>query len=1457
MLELLALRPERKRKIPMKLRSALLVAAAAVVSSTLIASAKDTALKDTPVKDTALKDTGPVGSAKDPTLYVVGYAHLDTQWRWSYPQVIAEFLKHTMEDNFKLFEKYPHYTFNFTGANRYGIMKEYYPEDFQKLKEYVKAGRWFPAGSSMEEGDVNMPDGEALIRNILYGNQFFRREFGVASDEFMLPDCFGFQATLPSILAHCGIKGFSTQKLTWGSAVGIPFNVGVWIGPDGSRMVSALNCGAYDAKINDDLSTDKNWNNRVNNDGKKTGVYVDYRYYGSGDRGGSPDENSVRWVEKAVTGNGPLHVIAGPADQMFNDLTPAQIAALPTYKGDLLLTWHSAGSLTSQAFVKRTNRKLEELGDAAERAAVTADWLGSSPYPRKKLLDAWTLQLGAHFHDTMAGTALPKTYEYTWNNMVLALNQFAAVAQDSIGGVVQSMDTRAQGIPLVVYNPLSVEREDVAEATIPDAPESMAIFSPDGKEMPFQIVSKDAEGTKVLFLAQVPSVSFSVFSVRASATPAPATELKVTDHTLENARFKVTLNEAGDIASILDKQNHKEILSAPARLEFLYENPQQFPAWNMDWADRSKAPLGYVDGPCTFKIIENGPARIAIQTTRHARGSTVTQDIRLAAGKAGDRVEVANHIDWQTRECSLEAVFPMTVSNPNATYESQSAAVQRANNNEKKYEVPQQQWLDLTSSDESYGVGILNDCKYGSDKPDDNTVRLTLLYTPGVQGGYQDQATQDIGKNEFVYAIAPHTRSWQQAGVPWEAQRLNQPLLTFTTAPHEGTLGKSISIAKVNKPNVSIMAMKKAEESDEVIVRLRETNGESTSGTAVSFMTPILSAREVDGQERPIGPATLNDGKLVTEMKPFKLRAFAVKLAPPATVAAAPVSQPVELAYDQSVISQHANLSEASFDSDGHSYAAEALPPKISSEGIVFKLGPTEAGSKNALECKGQTIQLPSGFDHVYLLAAADGDAPATFKIGDTQVQRTIQDWTGYVGQWDNRIWKGVVPELTYGFANKLAGLAPGFIKRDTIAWFSSHRHDPVKGNEFYKFTYMFKYGFAIPAGTTSITLPDNPKIRVFAMSVGKDSHDNVTPAMPLYDTLKDHQFGSPTIAPSGGTFHETVSCTIDHSLYGKAGDVHYTIDGSEPRADSPVFSSPVFLSSSATVRARQFEKGEPVGPEAVEKFDINDTTPPTVVSASGTSLIPSASVVFSKPVQKASAEIAANYKIEPAIEVTGAALQDDGRTVVLSLAKPVPAKEGARITVSGVQDSSPNANKVSPTATPLGVVGPVVSIEKFEADGNNTKEVKSPELSGKGNSPWTISFYVRTDAQPEDRTIIAGFGTNEDKNDGAGRFLCKFQDGVEFWARNRDVMGELLQLNKWQMLTATYDGKVLRLYKNDKLENEMAVELTDDKPTVRLAPTDAWDHSRRFKGEIRNFTIWQSALAPTEIKAMAAEMPQ
>ncbi|HEY5219771.1 MAG TPA: glycoside hydrolase family 38 C-terminal domain-containing protein, partial [Gemmatimonadaceae bacterium] len=721
--------------------------------------------------------------SKDPTLYVVGYAHLDTEWRWEYPQVIDEYLPKTMHDNFALFAKYPHYIFNFSGANRYRLMKEYWPADYARLKSYVAAGRWFPAGSSMEEGDVNAPSAEAILRQILYGNEFFRNEFGVASEEFMLPDCFGFPWSLPTILAHAGVKGFSTQKLTWGSSVpdqastpvgmegkGVPFNVGRWIGPDGKSVIAALNPGSYSGNVTDNLSIDTTWINRVNRDGDKYGVFADYHYYGTGDTGGAPSESSVAEVEKSVTSDGPLKVISSDADQMFKDITPSEAKGLPSYSGEMELQNHSAGSLTSEAYQKRWIREEELLADGAEKASVAAEWLGGRAYPMHRLNDAWTLTMGEHFHDLAAGTATPRAYEFAWNDDVLAMNQFASVLMGGSQAVAAAMNTEASGTPLVVYNPLNVARQDVVEATVPfaDAPRNVAMVGPDGTPVPAQLESWADGEAHILFVATAPSVGYAAYAVRASSAPVAASALKVTSRTLENADYRVTLNDAGDVASIYDKTLKRELLSAPIRLALLEDTPSQWPAWNMDFDDEQAAPRTYVgaQGPATISISDNGPVRVALTVSRSVDSSTFVQTISLSAGAAGARVEFHNSIDWHMPATMLKATFPFTASDSVATYNWDVGTIQRGNAYARKFEVPSHQWIDLTDHSGAFGVTVLTDDKNGSDKPNDNTVRLTLLRTPGLssQGySYSDQASQDFGHHDFTYGLAGHAGDWRSA----------------------------------------------------------------------------------------------------------------------------------------------------------------------------------------------------------------------------------------------------------------------------------------------------------------------------------------------------------------------------------------------------------------------------------------------------------------------------------------------------------------------------------------------------------------------------------------------------------------------------------------------------------------------------------------------------------------------
>jgi len=1135
---------------------------------------------------------------KQPTLYVVGYAHLDTQWRWDYATTIKDYLPKTMRLNFDWFEKYPHYVFNFSGANRYRMIKEYYPADYQLIKKYVAAGRWFPAGSSMEENDVNNPSAESIIRQILYGKEYFRHDFGKTSAEYMLPDCFGFPASLPTILVHCGIKGFSTQKLSSGwqpaphvggpdsiekTPEGIPFNVGVWVGPDGSYVIAALNPGGYGSSVTSNLSKspppppppDPNqprrgagpgtdWPARIQLDGQVTGAFADYMYYGTGDTGGSANESSIKLMEAIVTrsktilpppggggrgqqapaapqqevlvGDGPVKVISATADQMFLDLKAAQIAKMPRYQGDLELINHSAGSITSEAHMKRWNRKNEVLADAAEKASVAAELLGGRAYPLKRLNDAWTLVMGGEFHDIIPGTSIPKAYEYAWNDELLAMNQFAGVLTSATEAVASTMDTQAKGTAIVVYNPLSIPREDPVEATIAfpnGVPRAVRVLGPDGSEVPAQVNGEKDGAAKVLFVAKVPSAGFAVYDVLPADAPSIST-LKVSQSSLENARYSIKVDQNGDVTGIFDKTLNKELLSSPMRLAISTDNPAHWPAWNMDFEDEQRMPRAIVGGPAEIRVVENGPARVAVEVSREAEGSKFVQTIRLAAGDAGNRVEFGHVMDWKTKEANLKVVFPLTASNINATYNWDIGTIERPTENDRQFEVASHQWVDLTDAGDSYGVTILTDCKNGSDKPNEKTIRLTLVRTPGTRGGYEDQGTQDIGHHEFVYGLASHAGDFRQGQTDWQALRLNQPLVAFQSPSHSGSLGKTFSLMKVSDSRIRVLALKRAEQSRpeigiEYVVRLVEMNGRTAQNVHVSFAAPILSAREVNGAEESVGPATVIKGELVTSFKAFQPRTFAVKFGAAPAKAAAVQYQAVKLSYDQCVTTPDGRPGAGYFDNQGHAIPAEMLPSEIAYGAIRFLLAPSGYGRHNAVIPRGQTISLPSGnFTRLYLLAAnAGSDAKASFRIGDKPVDLTIQDWSGYIGQWDNRIWKSheePVPPPTpeqqaraggagrggAGAQNQqprmrtveeMVGLTPGFIKPSSVAWFASHRHASDGSNEPYAYSYLYAYTIDIPAGATTLTLPNAGNIRILAITVS-DEAAQVRPVQILTDYL-------------------------------------------------------------------------------------------------------------------------------------------------------------------------------------------------------------------------------------------------------------------------------------------------------------------------------------------------------------------
>jgi alpha-mannosidase len=839
---------------------------------------------------------------KEKIVYEIPYAHLDMQWNWDLKKTIDEYLPLTLQTNFANFDKYPEYKFNFEGAYRYWIIKQTYPADFARLKHYVASGQWVVCGGGAESGDVNLPSAEALIRNYLVGNTFFRDEFGKTCDDIFLPDCFGFGYQLPTIAAHCGFIGFSSQKTDlWGGAIPSPFPIGRWIGVDGSSLIAALKPGPYSSGM--DIRTfDGDW---LKSNTGTPGIWATTDYIGVGDTGGCPAQDDITAMVNRMRANNSndIKLYISASNQLYHDLTPAMAAALPSYDGELLMSTHGTGCYTSWAKMKYLNRKNEQRAMTAEFAGVTANWLGNGSfiYPKDTLWHAWLRVIACQFHDVLTGTSIPSAYstyaipmeDSSFSDFTYALSLANNAMANSAGQQLTTTVSEVGRAPLVLVNALAISRCDVVDATVNFggiAPAGVKVYDPDGREVAAQITSVSGENVNIAFVATVPAASYSVFEVAPTAVANPASpNLRITataaGSELENDFYLVTVNAKGDIAGLLDKRSNKQLLSAPSRLELRNDQGTGFPAWEILRQDVAAAPRSYVDEAVAMTITESGPARVSLRVVRTKEGSTFTQYIRLGGDSAGMRVDVDNTINWLTAGALLKASFPMTCANSQATWDIGVGTIQRGTMTDQNslYEVPGQQWADQTAADGSYGMSILNDCKYGWNKASDNTINLTLIHSP-LGGGHHYQgdlsSVTAVGAHNFTYSFYGHVGSWTN-GTVGQAERLNQPIFAFQATPRAGANGKVISLLKTSTPQVTVMAIKKAEKSDNYIIRVRETTGNAITGATLIFpMTKIVSAAEVNGMEDVKGAAQFSGSDLTFNLTKYQPKAFSVKLGP-------------------------------------------------------------------------------------------------------------------------------------------------------------------------------------------------------------------------------------------------------------------------------------------------------------------------------------------------------------------------------------------------------------------------------------------------------------------------------------------------------------------------------------------------------------------------------------------------
>jgi alpha-mannosidase len=615
---------------------------------------------------------------------------------------------------------------------------------------------------------------------------------------------------------------------------------------------------------------------------ESTGLKKDMFIYGVGDHGGGPTQVDIDQAKSLQQSELYPHLEFGKAQPFLDEqLTRAGKSKIPVWNDELYFEYHR-GVFTTQAETKRHNRKGEVLLRNAEKFSSLGQLLGQ-PYRQKDLNDAWKLLLFNQFHDILPGSSIAPVYTEAARDY----EHLGYIGRDALGSslayLAGQVKTIKPGIPLIVFNPLTWERNEVVEAEIesPRPARDFRVVDELGRPMLHQVLERDerANQTKFIFLATgVPSLGYKTFWVipgRPAAQAAPASSLKVLEKelTLENEFFKVKVGaETGLIESLYDKVHGREALDSAHRgnlLQTFVDKPKDWDAWNID-ADfeNQKWDLTAAD---SVKVVEVGPVRSTIRVVKHFQNSRFVQDIVLYPGI--DRVDCNMEADWHEKHILLKVAFPLSVSSRTASFEIPFGAIRRPTTRETsvekaKFEVPALRWADL--SDESYGVSILNESKYGYDAKG-NVIRLTLLRSTAWPDPHADE-----GIHRFSYSIYPHRGGWEEAKTARRAYEFNEPLLVRAELNHEGTLPASHSFLAIDSPSVYLSAMKKAEDDDSTILRLYKLGGNEEE-TTVTLPKAGLEAVETDLMERNLSPVAIQENKLRIQIKPYEIKTIRVK----------------------------------------------------------------------------------------------------------------------------------------------------------------------------------------------------------------------------------------------------------------------------------------------------------------------------------------------------------------------------------------------------------------------------------------------------------------------------------------------------------------------------------------------------------------------------------------------------
>ncbi len=811
-------------------------------------------------------------------LHLVAQSHLDVSWLWTMTETRRK-CGRTFSTVLRLMEEFPDFRYVQSQAFLYHALKQQYPGLYKQVKQRIQEGRMIPIGTSWVEYDCHIPSGESLVRQHMYGRKFFASEFGVVSDICWLPDSFGFSASLPQVLKKSGLTKFFTAKLNWNDSTEFPYHTFRWRGLDGTSILAHLQSTRLDGQLAS-KSIRKIWESFKQKEVSRDAMLL----FGYGDGGGGPTKEQLHRSVSPKEAMGFPRIRPSTPTEFFDQLT--EIAGeLPTWEGELYLQKHR-GTYTTQGWLKQELRRCEIALYHAELLSTFSMLNGKSAaakkYPAREIEQLWHRLLTNQFHDIIAGTAIADAYRDVKQGFIDIRDGTSRITAGALKALRSKPPKATKDQRFTLLNTLGWQRNEYVELSLKSSAKYVSVTDEKGIPIESQILDRTKDLVHVLcYVPDIPPFGTKTLTLAPSEAPASEdVDWKITARIIDGPIFRLRTDSSGRLTSIYDKRLRRELLKKGQRGNFLHtysDKPEEYEAWDIDRGYESKRTdvLKFKSG----KIVQSGPLCAILRLIyKSANGSVLNQEMVLYHKLP--RIDFRTHLKWSDKQTLLKVSFPTNIKTTVATYETQFGSIQRTTKHKSpddaaKFEVPAQQWADL--SEQKFGISLINDCKYGYDAHE-STLRLTLLRSPHFAHPMNpaelvDDRFTDQGEHQFAYAIYAHRGDWRAGETARRAKEFNVPLIVLSNTH----LVPYAPLVTALPPNIVVDSVKKAEEGDEVILRLHEAHGEATK-TKIEFGYSVLQASECDLTESVTEMLKPSKSTLTLKFSPFEIKTLKLKL---------------------------------------------------------------------------------------------------------------------------------------------------------------------------------------------------------------------------------------------------------------------------------------------------------------------------------------------------------------------------------------------------------------------------------------------------------------------------------------------------------------------------------------------------------------------------------------------------